>query len=250
MLQEKQIDTKTKFSLLIAVYPICIISFVAIGLLLFSEQEPADSFWCRSSLFYIRLIWFEALFSIGWFAGIVEPVRHLLKYRQQIGGGYLAMASSVLNATVLSIIVLFISIFFPRSRFYDNLPIAVQIGIFLFCVIKIFLLKYAQSCQVDGLNVIPTNIKTPEQLLGMLTICEQQPIVIDKFAIAVKRVKEKIKYSLPQAGKIASSENYKKLAAAVEALHDKIMEGQYDSISTDLLIIERNIVETIADCKN
>ena len=250
MLQKDKIITKNKYYLLIALHPICIFAFAAIGLLLFSEKEPADSFWYRSELFTIRLVWFEVLFSVGWFAGIVAPIHHLLKYRQQVGGGYLAITASVINATVLSIIVLFLSLFFPRNRFYDNLPVAIQIGIFLFCLIKIFLLKYAQSCQVDGLNVIPTNVKTPEQLLGMLTICEQQPIVIDKYSTAVKRVKQKIKYSLPQAGKIASSEHYKELAATIEKLYDEIMDGQYDGISSALLVIERDIVKTIGDCKN
>ena len=250
MLQKDQSSPKNRYYLSIALYPICILAFAAIALLLFSENEPANSFWCRSELFAVRLVWFEALFSVGWFAGIVVPIYHLLKYRQQIGGGYLAITASVINAAMLSIIVLFISVFFPRSRFYDNLPVVIQIGIFLFCIVKVFLLKYAQSFQVDGLNIIPTNIKNPEQLLGMLTICEQQPVVIEKFSTSFRRVREKIKYSLPQAGKIASSEHYRKLAAAVEKLYDEIMDGEYDNISSDLLIIERNLVETIGDCKN
>lgn len=252
MLEEKQIgiNHRKQKILILLLYPVCLFAFMIIGLLLFSKNEPVDSFLYRSELFYIRLIWFEILFSIGWFAGFIEPVRNLLKFRQQMGGGYLAIASSVLNATLLSITVLFISIFFPRSRFYDNLPIVLQVCIFLFCIIKVVCLKYAQSFQVDRLNVIPSNIKNPEQLLGMLTICEQQPIIIDKFSVAVKRAREKIKYSFPKAGKIASSENYKNLASLIENFYDKLMEGNYDDISSDLLLIEKNIVSVIADCKN
>ena len=250
MFRYRQIDTKTKYRVIIAMYPICIIAFAAIGLLLFSEQELIDSFWHRTDLFYIRLVWFEVLFSAGWFAGIVEPVRYRLKYHRQIGGGCLATISAVINADILSIIVLLISIFFPRNSFYDYLPIIIQIAIFLFCIVKVFLLKYAQSYQVDRLNAIPANTKTQEQLIGMLTICEQQPIIIDKFSTTVKRIKMKIKTIIPETEEIALSENYKKLATTVESLYDKIMEGQYDSISSDLLQIERNIVETIGDCQN
>lgn len=250
MLQHKQIDSRSKLILWAGLYPVCVIAFAVIALLLFSEQEPRDSFWCRSELFFVRLIWFEILFSIGWFAGIAAPVKSLFNHRQQTGGGYLAIISSVLNATVLSMVVLFISLFFPRSRFYDNLTIVIQICILLFCIVKIFLLKYAQSFQVDGLNVIPANVKTPEQLVGMLMICEQQPIIIDKFAASVRKIKEKINYSLPKSGKIALSENYKHLANSVEVFYDRIMDGDYKDISSDLLDIERNIVTTMTDCKN
>ena len=251
MLEEKQIgiNHKRQQILIFLLYPVCLFAFMAIGFLLFSKNEPVDSFLHRSELFYIRLIWFEIVFSIGWFAGFIEPVRNLLNHRQQIGGVFLAIASSVLNATVLSIVVLFISIFFPRSRFYDNLPIVLQICIYLFCIIKIVCLRYAQSFQVDGLNVVPSNIKNPEQLLAMLTICEQQPIIIDKFSVAVKRIREKIKYSLPKTGKIAYSDSYKNLASLVEKFYDNLMEGNYDDISSDLLLIEKNIVCVIADCK-
>lgn len=251
MLQKEQQGVNHRSNKLwsILLYPICIIAFTTIALLLFSDNEPEKSFFKRSELFYTRLIWFNFLFSISWFAGCISPIGNLLKYRQQTGGTYLAIASTVLNATILSMLVLFCSIFFPRTRLFDNLPVVIQIIIFLFCVIKIICLKYAQAWQIDGLNVIPTTIKNPEQLIAMLTICEQQPIIIDKFSVAVKRIKEKINHSLPKAGKISSSSNYKDLSLLVEAFYDKLMDGKYDDISADIHLIEKKIVCVKADCK-
>ena len=146
-------------------------------------------------------------------------------------------------------LILFCSIFFPRSRFFDILPVVIQIIIFITLAIKIICLRYAQAWQTDGLNIIPATIKTPEQLTAMLLICEQQPVILDKFSVAVKRVKEKIKYSLPKSGKISSSEAYKDLANLVETFYDKLMDGKYDDIPADLLAIEKKVVSVIADCK-
>lgn len=251
MLQANQngVNHKKNQIFVIILYPICLIAFAAIALLIFSDSEPEGSFLRRSNLFYIRLIWFEILFSLAWFASCIGPIGNMLKYRQQIGGGYAVIAATVLNATVLSMLILFFSMFLPRSRFFDILPVVIQILIILVCSIKIICMKYAQAWQMDGLNVIPNTIKTPEQLVAMLLICEQQPIIADKFSVAIKRVKEKIKYSIPKAGNISTSESYKDLAVLVESFYDKLMAGKYDDISADILTIEKKIITVISDCK-
>lgn len=251
MLQEYQngVNSKKNQILAIILYPICLIVFAAIALLTFSDSEPEGSFLRRSEFFYIRLIWFEILFSCAWFAGCIGPIGNMLKYRQQTGGGYAVMAATVLNVAVLSMLILFFSLFFPRSRFFDILPIVIQIIIFIACLVKLVCLKYAQAWQMDGLNIIPTTIKTPEQLIAMLLICEQQSIVVNNFSVTVKRIKEKIKYSIPQAGKVSSSDAYKDLTILVETFYNKLMDGKYDDISSDISIIEKKIISVIADCK-
>ena len=251
MLQVKQngVNYRKNQILAIVLYPICLISFAVIALLLFSDSEPEDSFLRRSELFYIRLIWFEILFSFAWFAGCIGPIGNMLRYRQQTGGGYAVIAAIVLNATALSILILFFSIFLPRSRFFDILPVVIQILIIVVCSMKMVYIKYAQAWQMDGLNVIPNTIKTPEQLVAMLVICEQQPIIVDNFSVPIKRVKEKMKYSIPKVGKVSSSESYKDLAILVESFYDKLMAGKYKDISADILAIEKKIIAVVSDCK-
>ena len=245
---QNEIDKKKNY-IWVLLYLICMIGFTAIGLLLFSDKEPVDSILHRSELFYPRMIWFETLFTIGYFFGFIEPIIQLFKFRKYVGGGYIAIAATILNSTILSIIILFVSIFFPRSRFFDTLPIIIQIGIFLFCLAKICFLKFAQAGQLDKLNEVPINLKTPEQLLAMLSICEQQPIIIDKFSKHIKKIREKIQYSIPQRGKIATSSSYREMALLLEKFYDDLMNGQYEEIQTQLAKIEQGIIRVVADCK-
>jgi len=251
MLNADQMNYNSKSSSILTsvVYLIAVTAFFAIGMLLFTSSAPTDSFWHRSDLFWVRVIWFQLLFAVVWFGAFVIPIRGLLDHRQQIGGGYTAMSATVLNAALLSAIILCVSLFLPQERAYTILPIVFQILIVVACLIKVMLLKHAQCFQNDGLTPIPQTLKTPEELVAFLELCERQPDLQSETVKQIKRVREKIKYAVPHAGKVATSPRYKETVRLVEDVYQHMMSGSKDQIGADLNTLENTILLLASECK-
>ena len=166
-----------------------------------------------------------------------------------MGGVPVAIAASVCNAGLLSIVMLAGSLFLPRTRFCDNLPIVLQILILLWCAVKIVLLRIAGEAQLAGMDTIPADVRTPDQLSAMLTICLKQQIIIDKHLTAVVRCKNKVDHSLPRVGKIAKSAQYKAFAEKTEDLYNALMDAQYDKIDQMVNAMELLIDPAVESCK-
>lgn len=240
---------KSSSSLTFVVYVISVLAFVAVALLLFSPSAPTDSFWHRGDLFWFRLIWFQALFAVAWFGAFLIPVRNLLNHRQQVGGGFTAMSAAVLNAVLLSMIVLLVSLFLPRERIFTITPFVFQILIAVVCLIKVMLLRQAQCYQNDGLAPIPLTLKSPDELVAFLELCERQPDLKTETAKQVKRIREKIKYSVPRAGKVASSPRYRETVLLVDSIYQQFMSGSRDRIPVDLRTLENTVSLLVSECK-
>ena len=117
------------------------------------------------------------------------------------------------------------------------------------CLVKIVLLRIAGAAQLAGMDTIPVDIKTPEQLSAMLTICLKQPIIEDKYFKMLERCKNKIDHSLPRVDKIAKSPEYKELAKKTEELYGALMEANYDQVGKMVSDVEMLIGPAIKSCK-
>ena len=241
--------SKRSGGILLSLYFVCVISFWCVGELLFDPDTSNQGFWVRSELFYVRLIWFELLFTFAWFGAFIEPIKEIFNRPRQIGGVPVAIAASICNAALLSIVMLVAWLFLPRERFYDNLPVAIQIIIVVVCLFKIVLLRIAGAAQLAGMDTIPVDIKSPEQLSAMLTICLKQPIVEDKYLKTLECCKNKIDHSLPRVGKIAKSSEYKQLAEKTEELYEALMDANYDHVGKMVSDVEKLIDPAIQSCK-
>ena len=234
---------------LLSFYFVLAIAFAAIGFLLFDADPTAKGFWVRSDLFYVRLVWFEMVFFFAWFGAFVGPIGEIFGRPRQTGGVPIAIAASVCNAALLSMVMLFCWLFLPRSRFYDTLPIALQIIIAVVCIVKVVMLRIAGAAILAGMDRIPADVKTPDQLSAMLTICLKQPIVEDRYFKTLEKCKNKVDHSLPRVGKIARSADYKSLAEKTEALYDALINGCYDKIDEMVNEVEMLIEQVIKSCK-
>lgn len=252
MLNSTQMDPQNKSGsiLWVAWLPIVMVVSAIVGLLLFSPDEPAGSFWCRSDLFWVRLAWYETILILAWIFGVVIPLKELHAHRQQIGGGFAIASAIVLNAAALSLIILFGSLFLPDTRFFRNLPIVIQLIIIVICLLKITFLKQAQALQNDGMNLIPKKLKSPDELCAFITICEAQPDLDPDLAKKLKGSRERIKYSVPKVGKVATSTHYESVVKLVDATYDEMMSGKRETIGGSLDSLDRAITLLIVECKN
>ena len=233
----------------IILFPIIAIAIATIGIIMFSEDADASSFWHRSDFFWYRLIWIELILAFGFYGIINGVLPQLLQKRQQTGAGYIGMAGAISQATILSFFVWFISIWLPDERFYFSLEISCQVVIVVVCLIKFFLLMTAQKLQNDGMELLPQNVRTPDELCVFLEICEKQPSLDKDIVKRIKACKEKIKYSLPRVGNISQSEKYRVVSQKVQDFHDKMMTGDRDNLPEELSMIDGKLQEVIAECK-
>ena len=216
---------------------------------LFAPDEFPHNFWHRSDIFWLRLVWFEAIILFAWFFGIVAPSNGLLSQRQQTGGGYPVLSAVVLNASVLSAIVLAISLFLPETRFFRILPIIVQLVIVAFCWVQAAFVCKAQELQRDEMESVPKVLKNPDQLCAFLTLCERQPDLDPLFARKLKIVRERLKYSVPTVGKVASSEKYERVVGHVEDAYERMMRGERREAEAAIDAIEPLLTIMITECK-
>ncbi len=252
MLDSKQMGRQSKAGsyLWVAFPPIVMITAAIVGLLLFSPQEPVGSLWHRSDLFWIRLTWFELILAVTWLFGVIIPFKGLLAHRQQVGGGFPVMSAAVLNAAALSFLVLFVSMFLPETRFFTIVPVIIQLVIIIVCLAKITFVTQAQALQNDGVVPIPRTLKSPEELAAFLVICEAQPGLAPELARKLKGTRERIKYSVPRVGKVASSSHYESVVRLVDTTYDQMMSGQREEVSRSLESLDSTITLLISECKN
>ncbi len=78
-----------------------------------------------------------------------------------------------------------------------------------------------QPLQTDGM-IRPSQwgLQKPSELAGMLERIERN-LEDNENSATIKRLKEKIRYSLPSVGRIAANDSYRRLVASVDQLTNK-----------------------------
>lgn len=221
MLDKQKMGYQPKQLTMWSVLTFCatVLAIFIISLLLFPANAASDSFWHRGEFFWYKLVWAEVVFCVAWFLGLHDPYSNLLSQRQQTGGAIPAITSSVINACIFSYGILLLSLFLPEKRIYNIVLLVVQIVVIVITIWRITILNEARFLQQDGIDPIPKNTKQPEELVAQLSILEMNMLKMDAdLSWRVKRLREKINYSLPRVGKIATSMRYLSLVNGIEEL--------------------------------
>ena len=242
-------NLKTNNVLSIILFPIIAIAIAAISMLLFRNDVDIDSFWHRSLYFWHRLVWFEVITAFGCYGIFSGVLPQLLNKRQQTGAGYIGMAGALTQAVFLSYILWFVSLWLPTERLYFSIEISCQIVVVVVLLIKFFLLSTAQRLQNNGMELLPQNVRTPDDLCVFLELCEKQPSLEQNITWKIKTVREKIQYSIPRVGNIAQSNEYRSLSQKVQDFYDKMMMGNRDNLLGDLSEIDVKIQQVVFVCK-
>lgn len=252
MLDKTQIDvpSETNKATPKIIFGVCIIAFALIGCLLFTSDAPADSYFSRSPFFWYRLVWFDLIFVAFWFSFRGNHITKLVSKRQQTGAMHAIIGSLYFKAALYSLVIWGIGSVLPQRSPWNILPIAVQIVLILFYAVIIYFSQKIQELQVQGQEIIPDELKTPEQLAEMIYHSEQSANCSQELKSSLKAIREQIKYSLPRAGKIASLQSYRDLVQEVERLLNCIAANEVDKIAANKETVEQKIFTVIGECKN
>lgn len=225
MSESKKVN-RSAFSAILLSYLFLAVGWAVIGLLVFKDADTSSTgFFVRSEFFTIRLIWAEVLIALFFFGGLLLPYNKFFENRKHIGAGYLIIAHRVTMAMTISLIILVLSAFIPTESYEGTcfrLHIALQIVIVIIAVIAIASTYFSMAAQLDGIEEFPANVKKPSDLCLMLQNAESNTnLAIDQVKI-VKKIRESIKYSIPENGTVTAFAEYHELAETVEKINSGI----------------------------
>lgn len=225
----------------------CLVVFLLTGLFCFSKDGDQGSFFTRSRLFWFHLIWFECLFAAFWYSFKGKHIEKLINQRQQTGAANVSLWYLWHTGAVASCIVWLISIFIPAQSYWQAVPIAIQgILIVVYAMMIVFTPK-TKALQMQGMEIFPIEIPAPTQLADILTGMKSSDITPENTK-AIKKLAEKLRYSLPRVSKIASSEKYKQLAQEVQDLVKD--SADHSSLNIRLSNIDTLLIQVSCECKN
>jgi|BioPla2DNA2_1021312.scaffolds.fasta_scaffold131637_1 hypothetical protein len=248
MLDKSQIDVSTSSKKAEDfLFLTCLVVFLLIGLFCFSEDGDQGSFFTRSRLFWFHLIWFECIFAAFWYSFRGKHIEKLINQRQQTGAANVSLWYLWYRCAATSSIIWLISIFIPAQSHWQAVPIAIQgILIIVYALMIVFTPK-TKALQMQGMEILPIEIPAPNQLADMLAGMKCSDITPENTK-AIKKLSEKLRYSLPRVGKIASTEKYKQLAQAVK---DFVKDSSdHSSLKSRLSNIETLLIQVSGECKN
>lgn len=224
-------------------FAICAVVFAVVGIITF--RDYGDGSWlCRTNWFWGRLIWFEAIFGLFWISVFGRPISRLLQHRHVTGATYAIVTSICLRASFVSFVVWSISSFISPCSQFAILPIIVQLLVALYYGIIAFMFPKTQALQTDGMErPEETGYPSSSALALKLEIIERS--LSGEDAATVKHLKEKIRYSLPSVGKIASCTEYKQIAELVV----KMGNNTPPNFSQACDELEKLVLMVIAKCK-
>ena len=224
-------------------FAICAVVFAVVGIITF--RDYGDGSWlCRTNWFWWRLLWFETIFALFWFAVFGMPISRLLQNRRMTGATYVIVASVCLRASLVSFVVWSVSSFIPSDTPVAILPIAAQLIFALYYGVIVFMFPKTRALQTDGMErPEETGHPSPSALALKLETIERSLSGGD--AATVKHLKEKMRYSLPSVGKIASCTEYKRIAELVVQM-DNNMSPNLSQACDEL---EELILMVIEKCK-
>lgn len=228
-----------------------IMLFVVIwGFFMFSAENTSNSFFQKTNLFWVRLLWFEGIIAVFWYSFTGNYLKKILSERKQTGAINIIIGSAFFKLAIYSTIIWLIGCFLPTSPSWQGWIWLIQFVIIIFYVFLLYFLPHMRILQTDGIGSLPSGIKTPDELANALLILESSVDTSEKEKKVIKRIREKIKYSIPRAGMISQSENYKFLVNEVEnfsALSSKDraigITSFEDNVMKKILIIQN-------ECKN
>ena len=216
------------------------------GMLMFSANEAANSFFRKTDFFWIRLIWFEAVTAIFWYAFTGNYLKKILSERKQTGAIHIITGSVFFKLAMYSLIIWLIGCFLPISASWQGWVFLAQFIVIIYTALLLYLLPHMPNFQDDGMETFPAGVKTPDDLVMELQILETETGIPENEKKILKRSREKIKYSVTRFGKISISENYKELVADIESL-SKISTNKQTS---QLAAIEDRVMKKILLIQN
>ena len=240
MKQQSNASTTPSKMILHLVFVLIMIFAALWGFIMFSDTNASNSFFQKTNLFLIRLVWFEVIIAVLWYA---------------CTGNYLnkinfVICSVFFKLSIYSLIIWAIGCFLPTATTWQGWVWFAQFVVIVFYVLVLFLLPHMRNLQNDGMEALPYGIKTPDDLVNELQMLEVSGDITDDERNVIKKIREKIKYSLPRVGKISSSQNYQLLAEEIERF-SKISAGERIE---QMAIFEDRIMKKILmiqnECKN
>jgi len=181
----------------------------------------------RTGLFSYRVAWMEFLALLFW--GLVGGLFFIFapadKNRRGIGGVYPALGIITFIFIAISFIILLIQWLIPSSVFLAAAIIPTQIVLLVIYVILGVILYFALAGARGGARRMPEGVPTPAEL-DVLLKSEENRLAQSQESVslreALKALREKIHYSLPQAGRIADSSAYAAFVSDIQTLHREV----------------------------
>lgn len=181
----------------------------------------------RGGLFVVRIVWMEFLAILLWGAlgGFFFLFAPADKNRRGLGGVYPAFGIITFIYVAISFVFLLIQWLIPTNVFLAAAEIPAQIVLLVAYVILGVILFFALAGARGGTKRMPEEVPTSAELDVMLRTEEERLKQSEESVSlreAIKGLREKIHYSLPQAGRIADSSAYAAFTGDVRTLYNEI----------------------------
>ena len=216
------------------------------GLFMFSADKSSSSFFQRTDFFWVRLLWFEAIIALLWYAFTGSYLKKILLERKQTGAINVVIGSVFFKLFIYSLIIWVIGCFFPTSVSWQGWVWFAQFVVIVFYILALYVLPHMRNFQNDGMEFLPDDIKTPDDLVKDLQMLEISADITEDDKRVIKRIREKIKYSIPRVGKISVSENYRLLVYEIESF----LKISADARTTRITAFEDSIMKKILMLQN
>ena len=230
---------------------VLIMVFAALwGFFMFSENDSHNSFFQKTDFFWIRLLWFEAIVAVLWYAFTGNYLKKFLTERKQTGAINVVIGSVFFKLSIYSFVVWLIGCFLPPTALWQGWVLLAQFIVIVLNVLVLYLLPHMRNLQNDGMETLLEGVKTPDDLVNELQLLEISNGLTDDEKKVLKRLREKIKYSLPRVGKISISENYKLLTEEIERFSKTSVEERANQIASFEDSVMKKILMLQNECKN
>lgn len=213
-----------------------------VGFFMFSTEKTSNSFFQRTNFFWVRLLWFETIILVLWYSFTGSYLKKILSERKQTGAINIVTASAYFKLSVYSIIVWLVGCLLPAVGSCQIWVLLVQAGIIIFYVLLLYFLPCMRNLQNDGMESVPIGVKNPDDLVSDLLMLESFVLVNEDEKKAIKRIREKIKYSIPHVGVISNSENYKRLVEEIGNFSKKLSS---ENPAADIVLFEDRVMKKI-----
>ena len=232
------------------VFVLIMIFAVLWGFFMFSDTNASNSFFQKTNLFWIRLVWFEAIIAGLWYAFTGSYLNKILSERRQTGAINIVVGSVFFKLSIYSFVIWCIGCFLPTTAAWQGWVWLAQFAVIIFNALVLFLLPHMHNLQNDGMESFLSGIKTPDDLVNELQILETSNDVTEDEKKVIKKIREKIKYSIPRVGKINVSANYQLLAEEIASFSKFSAEERLYKISSFEDSVIRKILIIQNECKN
>ena len=250
MKQQNNVSTTPSKIILHLIFVLIMVFAVLWGFFMFSENNASSSFFQKTDFFWIRLLWFEAIVAVLWYAFTGNYLKKILTERKQTGAINVIISSVFFKLSIYSFIVWLIGCFLPPTALWQGWVLLAQFIVIVLNVLVLYLLPHMCSLQNDGMETLPKGVKTPDDLVNELQLLEPSNGLTDDEKKLLKRVREKIKYSLPRVGKISISENYKLLTEEIERFSKTSVEERANQMASFEDSVMKKILLLQNECKN